>query len=265
MNGSIRGLYKDLVPKSVRLIVRRSRRTVLELLSPADERARLRAVREAAQRDAVDIEHISLLIAFYLHETSNAIDVGANHGCFLAQMVRVAPLGRHLAFEPNPSLARDLLVRFPQVDVREMALSDFDGQAEFEVPTGHDALGSLKIGRDLGIWARRESGGTRTRVEVRRLDSVLPDGFVPSLIKVDVEGAETELFRGAEALIAEHKPVVVFEHVATGGADSDEIWEILVDRCGLRMFDIDGRGPLTKTDFVSCSATRGPWNWVAHS
>jgi hypothetical protein len=56
------------------------------------------------------------------------------------------------------------------------------------------------------------------------------------MIKIDVEGAELLLIRGARETIAKNKPVIVFEH-GLGGADSyghtpEQVFDLLID-CGL--------------------------------
>ena len=74
--------------------------------------------------------------AFVLREDSNCIDVGANRGVILAEMCRVAPGGRHIAFEPTPIKARWLRKKFPEVQVEEVAVSDVAGErSERGVPT----------------------------------------------------------------------------------------------------------------------------------
>jgi hypothetical protein len=51
-------------------------------------------------------------------------------------------------------------------------------------------------------------------IEVRteQLDDCLPVGYVPHLIKIDVEGAEQQVLEGAVGTIRLHKPIVIFEH-----------------------------------------------------
>ncbi len=59
-------------------------------------------------------------------------------------MVRLAPDGRHLAFEPVPASHARLASEFPGVDVRHAAASDTDGEAEFTVVPdlpSHSGLG----------------------------------------------------------------------------------------------------------------------------
>jgi hypothetical protein len=47
-----------------------------------------------------DFEHLRLLLAFSLPADANCIDVGAANGKVLAEITRLAPRGRHIAYEP---------------------------------------------------------------------------------------------------------------------------------------------------------------------
>src|SRR5262249_9443433 len=95
------------------------------------KRARQRTVDTLASRDALDDQHFRVVLASTLAHDSTFVDVGANQGKMLGEALRVAPNGRHLAFEPLPGLASELRLAFPQVDVREIALSDRGGDTSF--------------------------------------------------------------------------------------------------------------------------------------
>jgi hypothetical protein len=67
-----------------------------------------------------------------LRHDSSCVDMGAHTGEITQHMVTMAPAGTHYAFEPLPHLAAHLRQRFPGVLVHETALSDSDGEAEFQ-------------------------------------------------------------------------------------------------------------------------------------
>jgi hypothetical protein len=105
-------------------------------------------------------------------------------------------------------------------------------------------------------------------VRVERLDDALPEGLVPALIKIDVEGAEEQVLTGALETLRRHRPVVVLEHgnrAAEYGTRPDSIFALLCDEAGLRIFDMDGAGPYTLEQFRAVAsppaATR--WNFFA--
>lgn len=246
-----------------RHFLRRAARSAAARTGNADRYSDLEAVFDAGQRrHLLDEVATNAVLAAVLRPSSHVIDVGANVGDVLERMVRLAPNGRHLAYEPVPELYDDLVRRFPGVEVRQAALSDAAGSSTFSHVTGEPAFSGLRTRRDLppGVGEVRE-----IHVEVQRLDDALPDGFAPDLIKVDVEGAEVKVLQGARETLARHRPVVIFEHGA-GGADlydtgSGELWDLL-DACGLRVFSVAGDGPYSR-DQLEALFHAPQWNYVA--
>jgi FkbM family methyltransferase len=218
----------------------------------------------SARRDRRDNDALVLLLASALSPESSAIDVGANTGRVLDDIVRLAPLGRHLAYEPIPDLHSDLVRRFPSVDVRLCALSDEAGESDFVHVTSHPGYSGL---RERSYPGRETLEHLRVRTE--RLDDVLPDGLVPALIKVDVEGAEGGVFRGAAETLERHRPLVIFEHgkgaAQAYGTTPREIHGLLAERAGLRIFDLDGAGPYSLDEFEETFERGTRWNFFARS
>jgi FkbM family methyltransferase len=203
---------------------------------------------------------LRLLFAAVLRPDSHVIDVGANHGAVLAELVRLTPEGRSLAFEPVPELSAELSAAFPGVDVRDVALSDAPGQSTFQHVVSADGYSGLRRRSYPGRVDIREIS-----VRTARLDDELPGDFAPALIKIDVEGGELGVLRGAQRTLATHRPVVIFEHGQGAaehyGATSGDVWEVL-DGAGLRIFDLAGVGPYTRSHFES-AFTQPIWNWIA--
>ena len=111
------------------------------------------------QRDTRDNEHMRLLFAFLLAPDSNCIDVGAFRGTILAEMVRIAPRGEHIAYEPLPHMHEKLVARFPDVDVRRAALSNTTG----EPPSGTSSRTLVTVGLKSGtIPDRRTSRSSKS-------------------------------------------------------------------------------------------------------
>jgi FkbM family methyltransferase len=220
------------------------------------------SARAPMDREATDNQHIELLLGWQLREGSNCIDVGANEGRFLHHMLARAPQGRHYAWEPIPALAERLREAFPTVEVRQAALYDEAGESEFTfVPddTGYSGLRE----RAYPSQYRTE----KIRVPLERLDDVLPRDYVPDLIKIDVEGAELQVFRGGMETITRHRPVIVFEH-GPGASDRygttpETVYELLVGEAGYRIFDLDATGPLGVGAFSEAFHSGARWNYVA--
>jgi FkbM family methyltransferase len=121
-------------------------------------------------------------------------DVGANVGLYTKLFVdRVGRDGKVVAFEPSPRAFAQLQSSFatePNVILQEVALSDFDGEADFFVAeTGSTVTDSLVV---------RSGNSAFIRTWVKRGDSALnaPALNAPAIIKLDVEGAELEVLKG---------------------------------------------------------------------
>ena len=239
-------------------LLSRARRAVRSVephhAEPADE--------AGMTRDAIDNQRMAFLLAWTLAETDNCIDVGCHEGGFLADVLRLAPEGTHFAFEPIPHLHTSLVDRFPEVTVLRLALSDAAGNTSFVHVRDLPGYSGLR---------RRTYPGRQTIEEIEvttaRLDDVLPPGYAPALIKIDVEGAEELVLRGARETLRKHRPTVLFEH-GLGAADhygtTPEVVHGLLSDAGLRIFDLDGNGPYSLEAFSATFYANERWNFVAH-
>lgn len=213
------------------------------------------------RRNQQDDRNLKLLLRFGLRSTSNCLDVGANRGTFLRDIQRLAPLGHHVAYEPVPHLAERLRKEFPEVEVRQRALADQSGQLEFVEFVDPGSIARSGLADHLDPSSLPDARHKLTTVPTERLDDNLPDGWLPDFVKIDVEGAELQVFEGAVDTLRAARPVVAFEHGRLHGT-SEEIFRILTEEAGLRVFNMDGEGPLDLRSFLLQLHTR--WNWVAH-
>jgi FkbM family methyltransferase len=239
----------------------------------------MRVVRRAVAAASRRLERPELLAAFYpgarqaLHEEIAAravlagvlrddavyVDVGANRGQLLRDAVRVAPNGRHVAFEPIPDLAAGMARAFPQVDCRRLALGEEAKTAEFCHFRTMDGWSGLRRSPAISD----ETGDPEyITVQVSTLDAELAD-VTPRVIKIDVEGAELDVLKGGRSVLAGARPVIVFEHVpeaaALYGAPPASVWELLAD-LGYEIFTITGEGPFTRDAFAASTTVV---NWLA--
>ena len=241
-----------------------ARRVAAHLGVEEQARRAWQMARPAVRRDLAERANLRRLVAFTVPRDGHCIDVGAHEGDVLADLLRAAPDGRHIAYEPLPELAEQLRTAFSQVDVRTKALANEAGEREFTRVVGNPGWS--------GFRERPTPNATRFErfdVTTERLDDALPDGFAPCFIKIDVEGAELEVLTGALETLERHKPVVAFEH-GLGSADHygtepGDVHELLTNRAGLRLYDLDGTGPLTRRDFEQIYAEQRRTNFVARA
>jgi FkbM family methyltransferase len=126
-------------------------------------------------------------------------DVGANAGFYsLLAATLVGPGGKVFAFEPLPENMESIREQIEANGLANcepvpMAVGARSGEAEFSFIPGGSA--NAHLGPSL-------SGNERSiRVRTTSLDDFLSDRPMPSLVKVDVEGAEMEVVRGASRLL----------------------------------------------------------------
>jgi len=135
-----------------------------------------------------------------------AIDVGAHEGVYTLPMCRCAR--EVIAFEPNPLLATFLRRVLVGVQIEEVALSDRPGSAELRIPRYGYGQATMEAENTLAQLAARDEIRA-VEVASRRLDDYpLADcGFV----KIDVEGFEDAVLRGARETILRHRPNLLVE------------------------------------------------------
>ncbi len=200
--------------------------------------------------------------------TSNCVDVGCHEGLVLRRILQAAPQGRHFAFEPLPHLAERLREWFPTVDVHEMALSDEPGHASFVHVVSNPGYSGLRERH----YDRPDEELQTIDVEVDTLDRVLPADVPIAFIKVDVEGGELGVLRGARETIRRCRPHIVFEHGKGAseyyGTGPEAIYDFLAGDCGLRISLLErflgGKGSLSAADFTKQFETGANYYFVAH-
>jgi len=203
-----------------------------------------------------------------LRPDSNAIDVGAFEGGMLRHMLRFAPQGRHLAFEPVPENFKRLHAAFPRARVHPYALGAQPGPVAFHFMVDHPALSGLRR-RLEHIPSERVS---ELQVTMETLDRVVPPDLPIALIKIDVEGGELGVFRGGVQTLRRTRPVVVFE-CGLGGADyfgsaPGEIFDFLAQEAGLKVSLLggwlDGQPSLSRESFADQFEKGLNFYFVAH-
>lgn len=186
----------------------------------------------------------------FLARGMTVIDAGANQGLYtIFAARRVGPEGRVISLEPSRREFDRLteLVRFNRlrnVRCRRLALSRAPGRGQLRVAAewnaGHNTLG--EFGYETTELVRLEE------VDVRALDAIVADEGLQrvDLIKLDIEGAEYDALRGAEATIRRFRPAILVEladrTLQHQGASSAQIWTFL-EALSYRLyaFDADSR------------------------
>ncbi len=173
-------------------------------------------------------------LARHARPGSVVVDAGAHIGLFSLHAARaVGDAGNVLSFEVDPAALDRLrehldLNRATRVEVNEVALSDEEGEVSFHVSP---QLGWSTLRGDLAPGSRE--------IEVRAapLDARLAElGVDPervSVVKVDVEGAEMEVLRGARGTLERSGAAVIVEfdpeRLRATGSSPDELGEFMAE------------------------------------
>jgi FkbM family methyltransferase len=143
----------------------------------------------------------------FLRPGDHVVDVGANVGVYSLFFAKlVGARGLVLACEPDPQNRERLAVNlarngFAQVRIVPTAVGERRERLRFR--SGADAISQLSETGDL-------------EVEVAPLDE-LCSGMVPRLVKVDVEGHEISVLRGAQRLLRADTPPTWLLEITPGG------------------------------------------------
>jgi FkbM family methyltransferase len=218
----------------------------------------LAAVSPVARRDQAEAIGVAAVLASTLRG-GIYVDVGANRGQLLREALRVSPQARHVAFEPIPALADGIARAFPQVDCRVLALGAAPEVARFCHFTTLDGWSGLRRNPHV---SDAQGQPQYIDVQVSTLDLEL-DGMHPSVIKIDVEGAELAVLEGGRAVLGRDRPVVIFEHVSSAselyGVASHAAWDLLRE-LGYDVYSATGAGPFARDAFTHADDVV---NWVA--
>jgi len=180
----------------------------------------------------------------FLREGMTVLDIGAHHGFYtILASKKVGPSGHVIAFEPSPRERRRLLLHLKlnhctNVKVEPLALASQEGETTF----------FLVNGRETGCNSLRPPAVSEPTkaiaVSTKTLDGYLENESIHHVdfIKMDVEGAELEVLKGARQLLARSpKPVIMAEvediRTAPWGYAASSIYDFLADR-GYRWFFI---------------------------
>jgi FkbM family methyltransferase len=163
----------------------------------------------------------------HLREGMTVMDVGANWGLYSLLISRaVGPSGKVYAFEPVPEIFARLkehiaLNNATNVIPVPIALSDEKGVAKMSVRGG-------------GSSFFRHLSNEFVEVQVERLDDFVEREGIERVdaIKIDVEGAELKVIRGADKTIRRDKPILMVEIQAAtlqaAGTTPEELFETIV-------------------------------------
>ena len=143
-----------------------------------------------------------------LKANSNCIDVGCHKGEILDIILQYSPKGNHFGFEPLPYLYEELRHKYKdKAHILSFALSDQKGRSSFNYVKNAPAYSGLKKRR----YDNKNPIIEEIKIDVSTLDELIPPEIKIDFIKIDVEGGEFGVLKGARQIIKTHQPIIIFE------------------------------------------------------
>lgn len=176
------------------------------------------------------------IIAKVCKADSHCIDIGCHKGEILDLFLQYAPKGTHYAFEPIPSMYNALLQKYQRQPcvISNVALSNVNGEASFNHVTSNPGYSGLQ----KRAYKNAHEAIEVITVRTEPLDTLLPSNIHITIMKIDVEGGELHVLKGALATIKRCKLIIIFEHGLGAsefyGARPAKLFQLLTD-CGLHI------------------------------
>lgn len=168
-------------------------------------------------------------------EDAICYDIGANLGYHTLIMARRASRGRVFAFEPLVEAAAILLRNLSANSVANVVLV-----SKAVAATG----GVIGLGRDITIdqaairwWGDGDSVHCPFRCECVSVDEFVAAGNpAPTFMKIDVEGAESEVLAGAIDSLRRFRPAIICE--THGAEQAKSVYEIVTEAGYTSLFKV---------------------------
>ncbi len=207
------------------------------------------------------------IIKNILKPNSVCVDIGCHKGEIFSLFLKYSPLGKHYAFEPIPEFYELLKTKYSTKNhIFSFALSDKIEDTTFQYVKNAPAFS--------GILRRKYTipNPDIEEIVVRTitLDEIIGGDEKIDFVKIDVEGAEMKVLKGAKKVIANSKPLVLFEF-GKGASEyynttANDIYEYFED-LKMSIFTlkdwINKNGPLTINKFEELYEINSEYYFVA--
>ncbi len=209
------------------------------------------------------------VVAKVLNANSTCVDVGCHKGEILDLFLEKSPNGNHFCFEPLPHLNQQLQLKYGKTNrIFSCALSETEGKTTFNYVKNAPAYSGIK-------QRRYDIDNPQIEVidvELKTLDSIVGEQEKIDLIKIDVEGAELGVLKGAKKTLMRCKPVVIFECGIGAsefyGTKPDDMFNFLTDEIGLNISLLNrwlaNEKPLSKEEFDSAFENNTDYYFIAY-
>ena len=196
---------------------------------------------------ALEFSRLNLFEDSAIQKLDCVVDVGAHVGLWSMSLLECVKTARVIAFEPAPDIFKQLKKRlcgFSNVQVFNIAVGSHKGNVKFNIKNDSGQLNSiLELNAETKDYFTGASD-TLTQVDVcmDTLDNLLADQKEISLLKIDVQGYEEEVLKGAVSILKKTRFVLIEWSCFVqyeGGVDFTRVHEILTKECNFQLYNFD--------------------------
>jgi FkbM family methyltransferase len=225
--------------------------------------AACRAVASGPMRGALAVSRAECLPRSLRSRLSLVVDVGANDGRWLSALQRIVPIDHAECFEPNPAAYALLQRRFrghPEVRLHQAALGERQGSQTLYM-TQKSVFSSLLPPSTI---LKEYAGGavvSTIEVPVSTLDNEVSATDIVDLLKIDVQGFERYVLKGAVRTLTQTRSLLVemtFFSRYEGDDTFTSLYQLLTDHLGFKfwsmspiVYHLDGRALLADFVFIN--------------
>lgn len=153
-----------------------------------------------------------LLLEFLLSKNSVFFDIGTNKGEYAYYAEKLINPKNIYLFEPEKKLNKQLQAIFSNCQIFDMALSNNKGTHQFKIPLINGVADNCLSSLEVENKEDNETEAIIYEVKTDTLDNFIAEKNIkPDLIKIDVEGHELSVLKGAENFISQHYPTLIIE------------------------------------------------------
>ena len=190
-----------------------------------------------------------------LKEGDCFIDIGAHYGYFtLLGATLVGSKGQVLSFEAAPNtygVLRKNVQNHPTITALNKAISNSSESITFfEFPNLYSEYNSMDIQQfEQEEWITKYPPKKHI-IEAIDLSTFITESKChPSIIKIDVEGAEYKVIQGASSYLQQHRPMIVMEYLSPERGNTPHSAAVqLLNKLGFDAYTIDNNGLLKKEE-----------------
>ncbi|MCR2745226.1 FkbM family methyltransferase [Limnobacter parvus] len=163
------------------------------------------------------------ILAHILPRTPVCIDAGANSGQSIHSIKHARPMAIIHSFEPNPEFSEQLFFtqqQFENVHIHLSGLGKAVSNMDFFLPVingvRYTQETTMRLESLQAPWVVERFKKRGDKVSFEKFNAPIEVGdsfnFRPDLIKIDVEGVESEVVAGFEQTIHKYKPILFVEN-----------------------------------------------------